>query len=191
MEYDPATDQWSEKKGYPGPLRENGVVFSIGDCAYFGMGRESFRSSAMLKDLWKYDPRNDTWTKVVDFPGNARWNATAFSHNGKAYVGLGHQAYYGQSPSYKDIWEYDPYYNKWEKLTDYPGSTSYYDFGIGLNNKIYIVGEESWEYDMSKKSWKRMGDYPGYKSVPFKINNSIYAASGSNVLTIWKLNRYE
>jgi hypothetical protein len=106
-EFDPDLLQWSRKSDFPGPARIFSISFVIGDYAYFGTGQSY--SNTEYDDIWKYDPSGDTWTSVTRMP-NARFSATAFVLNGKAYIGFGLNRN-GYSPGdYFDFYEFDPNY---------------------------------------------------------------------------------
>jgi len=68
-----------------------------------GMGSDG---SSDKKDIWEYDPSTNTWTKKMDFPGNARSALGGTSIGNKGYIGLG-VALHGGS-RYNDFWEYCP-----------------------------------------------------------------------------------
>lgn len=96
-QYDPISDQWTIKSDFPGPARERGVSFVIGEFAYFGTGISGVIN---YNDIWKYNPVSDSWTLCSTIP-NSRNSAVAFTLNNKAYIGYG-----GSS----DFYEFDPNY---------------------------------------------------------------------------------
>ncbi len=52
-EYDPTTDEWTEKATYGGDDRYGSVSFSIGDKGYVGAGADAAR---IFRDFWEYTP---------------------------------------------------------------------------------------------------------------------------------------
>lgn len=85
---------WSQKTDYPGPPGIGVVSFVIRNKAYI------FKDN----DLWQYNPVTDRWTKMADFPGQARYIPAGFAINNIGYVGTGAYGVY-----LNDFWEYLPY----------------------------------------------------------------------------------
>ncbi|WP_431216376.1 hypothetical protein ACQ86N_18190 [Puia sp. P3] len=63
-EYDPSNDTWARRADFPGPVRNEGTAFSIGDNGYFGFG---ITDRELKNDFWEYIPpsANSITTKVV------------------------------------------------------------------------------------------------------------------------------
>lgn len=103
-EFDPDLLQWSRKSDFPGPSRKLAVSFCVNGILYFGTG---INAGTLYKDIWKYDPNADSWTYVTDmyYP---RHTATAFSINGKGYIGFGSSGV--NSGNLYDFYEFDPSY---------------------------------------------------------------------------------
>ncbi len=100
-EYDPATDTWTEKAGLP-VARRNAMGFSINGKGYIVGG--IFSGGTETAELFVYDPVQNQWQKLPNFPGGVLSNGVAVAIGGKAYVGTGTIA--GQPT--RDIWEFDP-----------------------------------------------------------------------------------
>ena len=109
-EYDPISDSWTQKTNYAGGIREemDGSHFIIGSYGYVGTGRAVVSSSwVYYNDFWEYNPSNDSWVQILNYPGNARIGASNFSINNKGYIGLG----FIQIPvltAFNDLWEFTP-----------------------------------------------------------------------------------
>jgi N-acetylneuraminic acid mutarotase len=101
-EYDPATDQWTQKADFGGTARNLSTGFSIGSKGYIGTG---FDGRGVKNDFWNYDPATDAWTQKAGFGGTARRRAIGFSIGSKGYIGMGEGA---DGSNKKDFWEYDP-----------------------------------------------------------------------------------
>ena len=83
-QYDPTTDQWTEKGSIPG-ARGDAMAFSIGDKGYIAGG-----NGDAPKNIYEYDPATDMYTIGAKFDAMyAREDGSAFVLNGKAYIGLG------------------------------------------------------------------------------------------------------
>jgi N-acetylneuraminic acid mutarotase len=144
------------------PKRYAATAFSVDGFGYAGLGA-GLGGDIIDDAFYKYDPAENTWTKVTTFPGGARSYVTSFVIDGLAYVGLG----FGGSTTemQRDFWRYDPQTNFWERIADFPLSNAY-SIGIAysavVNGKGYIVtsswGENFWEYDPVQDSWKQMPD---------------------------------
>jgi N-acetylneuraminic acid mutarotase len=68
---------WSPVTVFPGPevtYRRGGISVSIGNKGYIGLGL----SGTILKDFWEFNALTNTWTRLPDFPGQARYDAVAF-----------------------------------------------------------------------------------------------------------------
>ena len=59
--------------------RERATGFSIGSMGYVCGGMDT--AEVIHKDLWAYDPQNDTWSQKADLPGSARRDAISFVIN--------------------------------------------------------------------------------------------------------------
>ncbi len=126
---------WQKKStAFPGHGREGGVSFVIGGSAYVGTGYYYSNNNFYLNDFWKYDQVSGSWSRIADFPGAARYDAVAFSINGKGYVGLGSSS---GSNYLKDFYEYNPGTNTWSKIADFPGTGRYGAVAFSIGNAGY------------------------------------------------------
>jgi N-acetylneuraminic acid mutarotase len=168
-EYDYDTDQWKSIKNFP-TKRTNAIGFSVGNYGYAGFGvnyvDEGFPwlTAVYYNDLWKYDPQNDTWTKMTDFPGKAQ--STCFVIGNNAYVTGG--SYAGLD---NELWEYNATLNAWTKKANYPGGCSSRGISFSIGNKGYVgfgwsgfvmkSFNDLWEYDPINNTWTQKADFPG------------------------------
>jgi len=149
-EYDPATNQWTQKASLPASTRSYCINFSIGKYLYVGLGVSNV--TQYIPDIWQYNTETDTWTQMNNFPGPARKYASSFVIGSKAYIFGGMNA----SQYFKDLWEYDPYMDTWTQREDLPSYPRYSAVGFSADNKGYIgtgyapgLGgntDELWEY---------------------------------------------
>ncbi len=81
-----------------------GFCFTIGDKGYLSQGGINEG-----KKLWEYSITNNEWTEKTEFPGPARFFASSFVIDGKAYIVGGTHNY----NFYRYVWQYDPIADKW------------------------------------------------------------------------------
>ena len=187
-EYNYRRNTWKQISSLPSDPRAHGISFAIGEYGYVGLGErcagDGFCQTSYFKDLWRYDPQNDTWSKMANFPGTPRASSTSFVVGDKAYVTGGSS--YGDN----DLWEYDPSTNHWTKKADYPGGCFARGTSFALNNKGYVgfgwtdgTCKDLWEYDPSTDTWIQKEDFPGeprYNAVSFSLMGKGYLACGAN-----------
>lgn len=163
--------------------------FSIGQYFFTGTVSE-YASPSASKKFFKYDTVTDKWLEISDFPGIPRNGSIAFSANGKAYVGLGHNTNEG---FLQDLWVYDPELNLWSQSTDFPGTARAYASTFTISNNIYIgLGYYSlqyglghnpstltdfWKLDATTNRWTQISNFPGEErteTICFSTSNKGY-----------------
>jgi N-acetylneuraminic acid mutarotase len=100
FEFDPITNIWTPKATFPGiapnnniGLSQHGYGFYVG--GYLGWGE-------MYSEVWRYDPNNDIWAQMPDYPfTNRRWSVKA-KVGERCYMGLG-----TNGTNFNDFWEFD------------------------------------------------------------------------------------
>lgn len=153
-EYNPLTDTWTQKTDIPSVGRGGPAAFSIGNKGYLGMGYPASSSTVTLNDFYEYNPLNDTWTTLANFPGGGSANGIGFSIGNKGYVTNGN---YYINPS--ALWEYNPSNNTWTAKTDFPGGSRPWPVAFVVGSKAYVgtgpIGstlvdyKDLWEYEPS------------------------------------------
>ncbi len=84
-EYDPTTDQWTEKDSKVPSARGDAMAFAIGDKGYIAGGNGN-----APKNIYEYDPATDSYQIGAKYDAMyAREDGVAFVLNGEAYIGLG------------------------------------------------------------------------------------------------------
>lgn len=111
-EYNPNSDSWSVKKPFTGEERTDGVLFSVNEKIYYGLGRGKIKRQ-VLKDIWEYDPKTDDWKFTTYYPGNGNINLVLFTEKGIAYLGMGYQTNINniegiEFAGVRDIWTFKP-----------------------------------------------------------------------------------
>tara|TARA_B100000508_G_scaffold138385_1_gene134370 strand:- start:54772 stop:55851 length:1080 start_codon:yes stop_codon:yes gene_type:complete len=138
-------------------------------------------------DFYEYDPVNDSWTTLTDFPGVGRGYSIGDTWNGKAYMGFG----FGDNNDYlQDLWEFDPSTGQWTELTPCPCAERIHPtfviedgllfVGMG-NNDIDGNLKDWWEYDIANDSWRQLTDLPGgprHHPYMFSANGDVYTGLG-------------
>src|SRR5207249_3579671 len=84
--------KWTLKAPFGGGPRYGAVGFSIegNDLnpvhrGYIACGN----NGSIKKDVWEYNPDNDTWTRKDDYPGGGSQYQAAFGIINKGYIGMG------------------------------------------------------------------------------------------------------
>jgi len=195
-EYDPASATWTQKANMPGVGRRNAVSFTIGNYGYVGTGIDNADAgapgSSVLNDFWKYDPYNNSWSAIANYPGGGFaggiYFATAFSLDGKGYVcggKLGPDTYTDQ------LWEYKPSADQWALRAPFPGAPRYQLASVVGGNKAYVgfgtdedIHRKDWhEYNPGSNSWTTKADFPSSERatmVTFTIDGRGYICLGGD-----------
>lgn len=144
-EYDPSKNKWTQLNDFPGAPRRGSIGFSMDGKGYAGLGYKDIGSynKGYFKDLWEYDPLTDDWTRLPDFPGEARQDAIGFGIDGAIYVGMG---------GINDFYKYDLKSKEWSTLNYIPGSSRVYAFSFCIGSGIYYGGGMS--PNLASDMWK-------------------------------------
>lgn len=106
---------------------------------------------------------HDMWLRKTDVPHgqSGRWGATAFSLNGKGYVGL------GTSGVGNKFWSYSPKENSWIEVAAFPGGTRFSAVSFAIGNKAYVglggtstIVSDFWSYDPLANLWANVANFP-------------------------------
>jgi hypothetical protein len=230
-------DIWRRLADFPGGARYKGAAFTIGGYGYSGLGAKI--GNNMQRDIWKFNPADESWTWVADLPGDGRIFPFVFRNQTYAYIGGGQSLDNTASQvPLPDFYRFNPANNTWTRLKDvsfveksYPGASSsptsdthvanlstsslreynsvtdewqetYFGNGaanrlpqsFSINGKTYFVcgnnndltngtNNQVWEYDPSTNTMTRKNDFPGksrYAGFSFSIGNYGYIGCGVN-----------
>ncbi len=176
------------KKNYPGRYANGQVAFVIDSFAYVGSGLNS--NYGCLNTFYKYDVRKDTFYKIANLPGSARFEAVAFSANGFGYVGLGMD---DLGTALADFYEYNPQKNTWKRIENFPGGPRYSAIGVSYND-IGIVGlganssqvnskvfNDLYSYNAKIGVWKKLPDFNSggrYENIAFNFQGVPFIGLG-------------
>jgi hypothetical protein len=163
-------------------LRHHTVSFSINNKGYSIAGTSPLGRS---KNVQEYDPVNDSWTNLGDYPGPARAQGIGQTWNGKGYFGFGSE---NSGALLTDLWEFDPISNTFTQLPSCPGVGRTHPALVILNGKIYTgMGSGNsgnlsdwWEYDITTQIWTQKTSIPIGRHHPYQfiLNGNIYVGSG-------------
>jgi N-acetylneuraminic acid mutarotase len=161
--YDPVNNIWISIGSFPGTQTLLGAFFNSNQYGYIVGGQQS-NSAGIIKvnNVWKFDPKNNSWKQLNSFPGTPREMATGFTLNNKGYVVGGDiQAPYS---AITEAWSFDFATETWQQIASMPfvaGSNGV--FAFGLNNKGYVGGGNNndtdgisqlvYEYDPIANTW--------------------------------------
>lgn len=152
--YDIETDTWQELTEFPSYNRHHPFYFAIGKDVYVGMGHGSDEVDGwdVYRDFFKYDTEADTWTRLNDFPGEARVAGTQFTYNGKGYV------LHGEGEDHAlmedgEFWEYDPTNDSWQQLSSVPDGSRWAPGTFVVDNTVYTVAGSTFNYVNRKDMW--------------------------------------
>lgn len=167
-EFDPLQKSWKTLGSFPGTARYGATAFSINNKGYVMGGYKS--SGSALRDLWEYDPANDSWTKKKDYLFHPM---EAFNLNGEIYC-FSDVNYTITPPSteidgfgyYTGFWKYDPATDSWnQKLNPAFGLqrnlyTDYFTMQVGGLLTVGYLTPEGYlysRYNIQNDEWISMG----------------------------------
>ena len=170
------------------------AYFQINNRFYLVCGR---RYGEPSKQVWEYNPENDTWTRKNDFPGEERINAAGFSLNGRGYMSGG----YTKKPNVPtedlyEVWSYNSTTDSWTQKKDVPFSlfrSSSYFAQDALSFNTFIVNGKaylrrttglSFQYNPVSDSWKELSTSdPNYAMAIYNNNFAYIGVNG-----VWQYN---
>jgi N-acetylneuraminic acid mutarotase len=184
---------WTQKSSLPAgaPIYGsfNGIV---GGKWYLAGGRNALVSgtTSYIKEVWCYNPTNDTWTQVnTSMPENrsAQFATTSCAINGKLYIAGG---YWPDGPTDQDTYSkktmcYDPATNSWSFKADVPNRIRMCNL-VSYKGKLYVLSGQGWDvsphpyaYDPATDTWETLPDLNPYG--PYALDSSNAAASGNRL----------
>ncbi len=174
---------WIVKGAFDGWPRSGAAAFVIDQYAYMTTGYNG-EEDERLTDTWRYDPSNDTWSQVADFPGVGRNKGVGFAAGGKGVVGSG----FDGTNKLKDFFIYDPATNTWGETGAFPGSARYSAVAFGIGEFGYVgtgydgnILKDFYCFNPSTNAWETIASIGGSKrrdATSFVINNKAYVVTG-------------
>jgi len=187
VEFLPIQGKWEQVADFPGVARNLAISFTINDKGYVGLG---FGNNQYLRDMWQYDPSNDSWRQLNDFPMEI--NSTfyvSFSIDGVGYVGISDEG--------NEFWQYDAADDLWLRVTDFPSKgVGFYMNSFVIQGKAYVgrglagnTEVEFWVYDPMNDFWELKTTFPSEwpaSSLHVSSETAGYMALGLSSKDIWK-----
>lgn len=184
--------QWVERASfYPDAVpRHHPVTFSIDGYGYMIAGNDVITNSKepTLKDVLRYDPKENEWTHLNDFPGPRRGYSYGLEYQGKGYMGFGVEQDSSGWELLDDLWEYDPKTDTWTELSPCPCEARIHPALLEVEGVIYMgLGGGSsnlgdwWAYDISTDTWTEKAQFPGearHHPFYFGIDSLAYVGFG-------------
>lgn len=154
---------------FPGEKRGDYAWFKLENNLYV-IGGSYYSASILNSPVWCLNLETGTWQQKNDFP----WPDTdlyyckimpfELMYNNTGYIVL-------QNPERKlEIWKYIQHEDKWEKVTDYPGTGRWSVFTFNLDNQIFAGGgtalngddflHEFWSYNLESGEWNKLKNTP-------------------------------
>jgi len=145
---------WTRLDDFPGPNRRAAISFTYNGYGYYGLGSNA-DLSVHYKDLWKFDPENDTWVELAPFPSKPRIYSAVFRVDNCFYLVGGNTGVSNNLIGITDeVWKYKIDENKWVRMADFKYGPTMHAEGFSTNNQGFI--------------------YSGYKN-DFVMGNDIYS----------------
>ncbi len=190
------TNKWIAKASFSGLGRTGAVAFTVGERAYIGLGgslNPNKTVSNVYKDLWEYNPDNNSWTQKADYPGSGGFLATSLSF-GNGGIVCGGSNNIGSVKN--DCYVYYPSGNYWIQKASMPvvneagagfSDGSYLGYivcpGPGNNNATNFT----YQYDYGQDIWTPKTSFPGgttYRPMSFNIGNRYFV--GNSTGNFWE-----
>lgn len=186
--------QWVQVASPPSDFLTNHTYgFALDGKGYLVTGED--QNGNIRGDVYQYDPINDEFTKLADFPGGARSFAIGDTWNDKAYFGFGA----GTGSAFNDLWEFDGSTETWTELASCPCSGRIHPALIAHNDKVFVGlgGDDTgdlndwWVYDIATDSWTEAALFPSnprHHPYQFAIGDYIYVGfghGGPNIYNTW------
>ncbi len=182
--YDPVAATWSRMADLPGISRSYPRAFSNATNGFLGAGFSADNTSKIqLYDFYKYNPQNDSWSSIQNYPDLISNFYVGFSVNvnNRSFISLSNQELIMRE-FVNDTWQAIPTI---PEMIDCPASGV---FSIGT--KFYVIvgykinntySNSVWEFNTIDNGWTRKADFPGtarFAPAFFQVANYGYYGCG-------------
>lgn len=174
--YDLKQNEWSYVGAFPGGERAGMISLTNGEQAYLGLGFSCESNIVRGKlnhfnDFYAFDPDNNGWRRLADYPGTSRSDPAGFIIGDTVYVGTGRVVVEPVDSFAVDFWKYSIKDNKWYSMPPLPGTARNGAYSFSLDGKGYVAGgdiagianafsyqgtSDIYEYDPQLGEWKRL-----------------------------------
>lgn len=120
--YNPVSDTWGRNMNAPFASASSSYGNSL------SQGGQSKGFFKIGKEVWEYDPVNNQWAKLPDFPSSLAGNYT---------FGISDELYIGSSEE-NDLWAYKPSLKKWVQKAGFTTTFRYGGLYFTLGDKGYL-----------------------------------------------------
>jgi N-acetylneuraminic acid mutarotase len=168
--YNPNGGTWTQVANFTGPSRLGGVALTISNKGYYGFGVAPI--SNYYNDWYEYIPASNSWVARTSAPVNfaGRFNAGAFTINGKGYVVAGSTL--GSNPA--QCYEYNPLTNAWVAKANFNTNTRNAGAAFAIGSKGYYAcgylqtgyldtaafKKDFYEFDPNANTWVQKATLP-------------------------------
>ncbi len=169
--FDISSLAWTQIANSPNP-RHGATGFSYNGKGYVAWGT-NFNPVIFYNDVLEYDPAFNSWTTKSSAPTAARYGASVFVINHKAFL-VGGNFNTAVGPFSDEVWEYNIINDTWQLRAPYPGGALYYTTSFAIDNLGYTGGggiktgsgsyvfeDEFYRYDPVIDVWTSLAPYPG------------------------------
>jgi len=156
---------WQQLPDFPGPARDDGAAFVIGNKAYCGTGLAV--GWVTTNDFYVFDMSTETWANAPSLPtGEERQYACGFSDGTKGYIFGGLD---GAGNFLNDLWCFDTLAQSWTSKSFLPGAGRSGASCFVLGDSAYVIGgmttsstasNEVWKYRFSTDTWTQLANFP-------------------------------
>ncbi|MEO3405536.1 kelch repeat-containing protein [Mucilaginibacter sp. CAU 1740] len=178
---------WKQLKNYPGTALRWTFGFSSNNKGYIVGGEYEVDAGNNIANVFQYNPTDDKWIQLKNYPGSGMGMMAGFSVNNKIYLGTGFN--YSTGLLQNDFWEYDPSNDTWTQKNDFPGSKRQGAVSFAIGNYGYLMGnflktkQDLWKYTPATDQWVQLTDYPGVgtaEMIGVAANGKAYVGAGVN-----------
>lgn len=183
--------QWTTITAPPTNFRtDHSYGFALEGKGYLVAGNNDATGETSA-NFFSYDPAQDIWTTLPNFPGGTRGYAIGDQIDGKAYFGFGTGSTDGQNDTQQsDLWVFDPATEQWSELSSCPCNVRIHPAFVAHQGKIYmgVGGNETlgnlgdwWSYDIASDTWEEKATFPGFNRhhpYQFSAGDFVYVGFG-------------
>lgn len=135
MEYEPASNKWTQMREYPGEAMFQSYSTSAGGKGYAGYGQD-WPGKSYVNEFYEYTPSTNEWAKKSSFLqfNDLRKGMICFSVSNKVYMGMGRNI---NDFDFAHLFEYAPL-TGWREVSSLPGSQRSNAVGFSVGGKGFV-----------------------------------------------------